>query len=90
MPISTLTKKGQVTIPKEIRDILGVKGNDRVMFFKKDGDIIVKRVKGDIFDLRGTLRPLKKSENLENIRKIIRKSIAKKIIKDPSIDIDNE
>jgi AbrB family looped-hinge helix DNA binding protein len=90
MPISTLTKKGQVTIPKEIRDILGVKGNDGVMFFKKDGDIIVKRVKGDIFDLRGTLRHLKKSENLENIRKIIRKSIAKKIIKDPSMDIDNE
>ena len=90
MPISTLTKKGQVTIPKEIRDILGIKGNDGVMFFKKDGDIIVKRVKGDIFDLRGTLGHLKKPENLENIRKIIRKSIAKKIIKDTSIDIDDE
>ncbi len=82
MSISTLTKKGQVTIPKEIRNILGIKEHDKVMFIKKDGDIIVKHVKGDIFDLRGSLKQGKEFEDLEKIRNIARKSAAKKIIEE--------
>lgn len=87
MSISTLTKKGQVTIPKEIRNILGIKEHDKVMFIKKDGDIIVKHVKGDIFDLRGSLKSLKKLKDFEKIRNITRKSVAKKIIEE---SLDNE
>ena len=82
MSISTLTKKGQVTIPKEIRNILGIKEHDKVMFIKKDGDIIVKHIKGDIFDLRGSLKQKKDSEDFEKIRNIARKSAAKKIIEE--------
>ncbi len=80
MSISTLTKKGQVTIPKEIRNILGIKEHDKVMFIKKDGDIIVKHISGDIFDLRGSLKQRKETEDFEKIRNIARKSAAKKII----------
>lgn len=87
MSISTLTKKGQVTIPKEIRNILEIKEHDKVMFIKKDGDIIVKHVKGDIFDLRGSLQLLKKPKDFEKIRNITRKSVAKKIIEE---SLDNE
>lgn len=36
-PIATLTSKGQVTVPKEIRDALGLKPRDRVEIFVKDG-----------------------------------------------------
>ena len=82
MSISTLTKKGQVTIPKEIRNILRIKEHHKVMFIKKDGDIIVKHVKGDIFDLRGSLKQGKEFEDLEKIRNIARKSAAKKIIEE--------
>ncbi len=32
MPISTLTSKGQVTIPKEIRSRMGLKTGDRLDF----------------------------------------------------------
>lgn len=82
MAISTLTKKGQVTIPKEIRNILGIKEHDKVMFIKKDGDIILKHINGDIFDLRGILKPLKRHEDFEKIRSITRKSVAKKIVEE--------
>ena len=82
MSISTLTKKGQVTIPKEIRNILGIKEHDKIMFVKKDGDIIVKHISGDIFDLRGSVKPIKESENFEKIRNAARKSTAKKIIEE--------
>jgi AbrB family looped-hinge helix DNA binding protein len=49
---STLTAKGQATIPKEIRDFLGLKPGDRIRFFKHpDGSVVIKPVRS-IFDLK--------------------------------------
>jgi antitoxin PrlF len=57
---STLTSKGQVTIPKEVRDILGLKMGDRLMFkIEGDGKLVVQRVeKGSLDELFGMLRHL--------------------------------
>ena len=39
---STLTSKGQVTIPKEAREHLGVRPGDRVKFFiQPDGHVVI-------------------------------------------------
>lgn len=43
MSISTMTSKGQVTIPKEIRERLGLKEGDRLVFqFDKQGRLLVR------------------------------------------------
>jgi antitoxin PrlF len=39
-----VTSKGQVTIPKEVRDFLGISKGDRVMFIRKGEDIVIRRV----------------------------------------------
>lgn len=42
-----MTVKGQVTIPKRFRDLLGLKPGDRVDFvFDEDGQVLVKRAGG--------------------------------------------
>jgi antitoxin PrlF len=39
---STITSKGQATIPKRIRDHLGLKPGDRVKFFiRPDGRVVI-------------------------------------------------
>lgn len=44
---TTVTSKGQVTIPKSVRDYLGVKPGNRVEFRRaEDGHIIVERFDG--------------------------------------------
>ena len=53
---ATLTSKGQTTIPKEIRDGLGMKPGDRMTFTLMSDATVVMRVKNkSISDLAGTL-----------------------------------
>ena len=42
---ATLTSKGQTTIPKEIRDSLGMKAGDRMTFTLMPDATVVMRVK---------------------------------------------
>ncbi len=45
--MTTLTSKGQVTIPKPVRDRLGVKPGDEVAFeMTADGKVTIVRAKG--------------------------------------------
>jgi antitoxin PrlF len=41
-----ITSKGQVTIPKELRDEFGFLPGTEVEFFKEEGDIRVRKVPG--------------------------------------------
>ena len=53
---ATLTSKGQTTIPKEIRDSLGMKAGDRMTFTLMPDATVVMRVKsGSLTKLAGTL-----------------------------------
>jgi len=53
---ATLTSKGQTTIPKEIRDKLGIKPGDRMTFTLMKDSAVVLRVKNkSISELAGAL-----------------------------------
>lgn len=58
MAASTLTSKGQITIPKEIRDRLGVHEGDRIVFqFDEQGRLILQpEVRDPLEGLIGLLR----------------------------------
>ena len=46
-----VSEKGQVTIPKEVRDILGIHPGDEVDFRKDNGDVILcKKTDSKVFD----------------------------------------
>jgi AbrB family looped-hinge helix DNA binding protein len=54
---STLTSKGQTTIPKNIRDGLRIKPGDRLTFTLMPDGTVVMRVKNKrVVELAGTLR----------------------------------
>ena len=53
---ATLTSKGQTTIPKEIRDSLGMKPGDRMTFTLIPDSTVVMRVKSkSVTELAGML-----------------------------------
>ncbi len=57
MPASTITTKGQVTIPKPIRDAMGVSPGDRVRFTRRaDGVVVIEPETVDLRSLKGLFR----------------------------------
>lgn len=56
MPTSTLTSKGQITLPKEVRDHLHVAEGDRLEFLiADDGSVSLRPVAGSVRTLLGLL-----------------------------------
>ena len=41
---STITSKGQTTLPKAVRDALGLKPGDRIRYFVRDGHVQIRPV----------------------------------------------
>lgn len=58
MPSSTISSKGQITVPKEIRDALRVGTGDRILFvLRADGVVELRPETLDVLDLVGILQP---------------------------------
>ncbi len=58
MSEATITSKGQVTIPAEIRKALGLSAGERVVFTRLDDGTTVMRAKTrSLNDLKGLLKP---------------------------------
>lgn len=79
MVVSTITSKGQTTIPKEIRERYHLKAHDRLLF-KPDGDrIIIKPISGTIIGLRGAFS-VRRKINFHKLRRKMEKYITKETI----------
>jgi antitoxin PrlF len=81
MAVSILTTKGQTTIPKEIRAFLKLEAKDKILYQVENDKVVMRPLKGDILDLRGSVKTEKKPVEFEKIREITKKRIARKIVK---------
>lgn len=82
--MSTITKKGQVTIPKPFRDKLQIKEGDSLTFEVKDNILILKRKeRRSILGLGGIAKGRKVGvgNEREYAKKMIAKRIAKEVLK---------
>jgi antitoxin PrlF len=74
MPTSTVTSKGQTTIPKEIRARLHLQPGDRLEFVvEDDGRVMVLPATVDATELRGILKPPARPVTVEAMKQAIRK-----------------
>ena len=76
MIISTISSKGQVTIPKKIREFLQLGTYDKIVFIPMEkGKVLITSKQNPAKALFGMLkhRRLKKSVSIEEIKSSIRK-----------------
>ena len=78
MPISTLTGKGQTTIPKMIREQLRLKAGDELLYTVDAGRIIIRPRTGSIKDLENVLPRPSRSVTLDEMRTAVAAGAAKR------------
>jgi AbrB family looped-hinge helix DNA binding protein len=76
---STISTKGQVTIPKPIRDHFNLGESDKLAFAIVGDNLIVKPIKRDFLEFGASVEPVNKPENFNEVRKKVMKKVAQKI-----------
>jgi antitoxin PrlF len=79
MSESVITRKGQVTIPKEIRDHLKAKEGERVVFVLRGEEVLLKVVRGNILELKGSVKPRKRPEDFDAVRRSVKGTVSRKL-----------
>jgi antitoxin PrlF len=82
MASSTLTSKGQITIPREVRDRLGLREGDRVVFqFDEHGNLLLRQeAQGRLGRLPGLLKHHAKDRpvTIEEMKAAVKQSAAER------------
>ena len=72
---ASVTERGQVTIPAEVRKALGLGKRDKVIFSMEDGVAVIKRAK-HWREVVGSIPPLKEPKTPEEIDEIVARDVA--------------
>lgn len=64
----TITTKGQVTLPKQVRQLLGVKPHDKVVFRIWQGKVELQPATMTLDDVFGAVTPQQSPENFKELR----------------------
>src|SRR4051812_12865938 len=62
---ASVTERGQVTIPAEVRKALGISAKGKVSFVIDDGSVVLRRPKYTIATAAGSIKPLNSPEDWE-------------------------
>ena len=77
MTTATMTSKGQVTIPVEVRQRMGLGTGDRIEFVETEpGEFAIKPAIDDVRSLKGALRKPEKPVSVEDMHAAIRRRAA--------------
>ena len=79
MPITTLTSKGQMTLPRKVREALHLKPSDKLVVLVEKDHAFLYPLKGNILDLGGSVKiPAKeKPINFHRVRYTVGKKLGK-------------
>ena len=78
---STLSSKGQTTIPQAVRESLGVGANDLIAYEIVDGKVILRPMRNRLLELGGSIKPKHKPEDFKAIRKSVAAAIGRAAVK---------
>ena len=75
MTTATLTSKGQITIPKEVRERLGIEAGDRLEFVEEEKGVykVVAATK-DVRHLKGIVAKPGRAVSVEEMNRAVRRS----------------
>jgi len=80
--LSSVSPKGQVTLPAEVRRLLGVKPKDKVAFVVDDESVTVKKTENDLRSSYMVFPALKHKRSLKEMTDIAREEHLQHVAKE--------
>lgn len=79
MPTATVTSKGQITIPKEVRESLGVEAGDRVEFVAQEKGVYkVIAATRDVRHLKGVVPKPEKPVTIADMNRAVARAAGRR------------
>jgi AbrB family looped-hinge helix DNA binding protein len=80
MPISILSSKGQMTIPKEVRKALNLRPSEKVIIVVEGNRAILQPLRGNLLDIGGSVKITDREKPIEfkKVREEVRKRVGRK------------
>ena len=73
-----ITSKGQITLPKKVRDLLHLREGDVVVFKQEDDKIVIKPTQS-LQDYKGYLMRRARPADVDTVREAARKYVGRKV-----------
>lgn len=80
--VTTVTQKGQVTIPGALRKALKIKPKDKVAFTLVDGEVHLRPMTSRLLAGYGAVKPPSKPIDFKKLRREIEEEIAEEVMKE--------
>ena len=78
---ATVTERGQVTIPAEVRRALGLKPRDKVNFVIDDDQIRIVPVAFTWRSAFGSIKPVRRPEDFNELSRLAQEELAQRSVK---------
>ena len=76
--ISTIGRRGQMTVPRAIRQALNLREGDRVAFLRRGQEVVLQPLTHTLLDLRGSV-PATGAQDFDAIRDQVIQEQARKV-----------
>lgn len=77
---TSVTEKGQVTIPLEIRRLMGLHPRDKVRFEVEGDTVRITKASSKLLQWFGSVKPTNTPENFDSIRDQFEKGVAEDVV----------
>lgn len=79
---ATITDRGQMTVPAEVRRALGLDARSKVTITLDDGKASIEPAKFTLETLRGSVKPINRPEDFEELERIVREERVATVIRE--------
>ncbi|MCE2440637.1 MAG: AbrB/MazE/SpoVT family DNA-binding domain-containing protein [Candidatus Latescibacteria bacterium] len=77
MPIAKVGRRGQMTLPREVRKALDVEEGDHIVFVRRRHEFSVQPLNRTLLDLRGSVR-VSGRQDFDAVREHVRRTRARR------------
>jgi AbrB family looped-hinge helix DNA binding protein len=78
MIVGTVGRRGQMTVPREIRRSLNLQEGDRIAFIRRGDEVVLQPLTETLLDLRGSV-PVEQPQDFAAIRDQVVQDHARKV-----------